>query len=60
MILNINDQDIQHIICSKNLTLKKDNKSGECSTNDQSLQECVEENDQIVKSTDPLGSCYIL
>ena len=49
IILNINYEDVQNILCSKKLTLKEGPKNGERATNDLSLQECVEGNDKTVK-----------
>ena len=43
MILNLNDEDAQNIICAKKLTIMEDhNESNYLNKNDLSSQECVE------------------
>ena len=53
MILNLNDEDAQNIICAKKLTIMEDhNNSNYCKKNDLSLQECVEKSVQIRRNND--------
>ena len=52
MIMNINDKDVQNIICAKKLTLKEDCKSDYHDKNDRPSQACVEKKVQIGIGTD--------
>ena len=49
MILNINDEDVQKIICAEEPALKGGHIWGAPANNDQCLHEYVEENDQNFK-----------
>ena len=50
--MNINDKDVQKIICAKKLTLKEDCKSDYHDKNDRPSQACVEKKVQIGIGTD--------
>ena len=60
MKLNLNNKGVKNIICAEKLTLKEGHNSSECATNYQSPQECVEENNKIVKKYWSITSSNIL
>ena len=53
MILNLNDEDVQNIICAEKLTITEDhNKSDDRDKDDRPSQDCVEKNVRIGKNVD--------